>query len=141
MWDLSAVARSVLNDGDLVERLVERAWENEGGTFGLAGEELPYPAELIGGRPRELWAVGRRLQGMTLAPEVVSTDIVKAWAEAVVDLDPNHDSYGVWFNRDENRVHFDAVDLYGDAAEALTQARARGELAVYDIVNDVERKV
>ena len=119
--------------GALVDTLVHAAWDREGGTYHLSGAAVdPMSAE-------HLWAVGRPHQSLRIGGEVCSPDLVAAWVESVVRMDPLHDTFGVWWDQEDERVVFDVVDLYHTEVEAVREGKLRKEQAIYDLATDMER--
>lgn len=133
MHNLTETALVVLEQGDLVEELVGRAFDRAGGTFNLIGGPVVAP-DLA-----HLWAVGRPSQSMACGAEIVSTNLVEAWARSVLLLDPVQDTFGVWYDRDTGLISFDAIDLFQDEEDAVLAGRDRKQTAIYDIVLDIER--
>jgi hypothetical protein len=51
------------------------------------------------------------------------------------------DYVGFWLDDETGKTYFDAVDWYASESEALRVAAVRGELAVWDVLNDREIRV
>ncbi len=119
----------------VVDALTQTAWNHEGATYHLSGEA--WDASHV----PHLWAVGRPAQSLQVGPEVVSSDLVRAWVTDVLLLDHLCDAFGVWWDKDAECAVFDAVDFYPEEVLAVAEARSRGEAAIYDLATDLERFV
>lgn len=117
----------------LVLRLTSAGWNRDGVTLRLSGDAVDATGH------EHLWAVGRPAQSLRCGTEVVNSDIVRSWVTDVLMLDPLHDAFGAWWDQEDERVVFDAVDLYEDTDEAVAEAEVRGEAAIYDLATDMER--
>jgi hypothetical protein len=88
------------------------------------------------------WACGGVRDGLEVATNpamaeadslpMLTTYALRNWLRVNADI-PAGTGYGAWKSPDNGHIYFDVVDFYDDKESALEVARARGELAVFDI--------
>lgn len=94
---------------------------------------LEVPRKWVCGGVRDGYECATDLD-MALADSLplLTTYGLSNWLRANDDVEPGQ-AYGAWKSPDNGHIYFDVVDFHDTKDAALTIARARGELAVFDI--------
>lgn len=111
----------------IAELLVAMAKAGEDGTVSTHGEPLPESGYYVGGK----------------TPSLIFDNVTDVDRGEVGWWIGNNSSrfYGVWVDSDTGKIYFDAVTHMNYKSYALSVARSRGEIAVWDIANSKEIRV
>lgn len=90
-----------------------------------------------GAVPTHGYVVGRPGLGVVFDGVPTVSD-VELWLALLAD---DATAVGSWHDRRTGRVYFDAVDIFDDVDTAMSRARARGELAIFDLAHARELRV
>lgn len=106
---------------ELATDLYYMSTNGEGGTITRTGEALPQEGYFIGGKFRSLVFESR-------------AEIDRGELGWWIGSNTPARFYGVWEDPETGKVYFDAVSHMNYEANALSLAKVRGELAIWDIV-------
>jgi len=71
----------------------------------------------------------------------INVDDINDVTEWVAKFEGTQYLYGAWKDADTGSHYFDAVEVYDDLQEALKAGHDRGEIAIWDLANEVEIRV
>lgn len=118
-----------MNAYQVAEILADMAKNGEDGTVSVSGNPLPTEGYWVGG----------------VTPSLVFDGVVEvdrgeiAWW--IGSNDRTSKFYGVWVDGETDKVYFDAVTHMDYEKYAIQLAKARNEIAIWDIANSQEIRV
>ena len=96
-----------------------------GGTVSTTSDILPRTGYLVG------------IAGLGAVLPSADVDVISTWVAS--HLESNH--VGIWSDSTTGTTYLDVVEVIADRSDAEALARSTGEIAIWDLVNQVEVRV